>query len=58
VNVTLRNASDSAPVSQFSFRTSRVNAFEAKEMVSPIERMNSANVPDWRKVKTDIHIVQ
>ncbi len=58
VNVTLRTETDTASVAQFSFRTPRINGYEAKEMVSPVERVNSANLPDWRRVKADIHIVQ
>ena len=58
VNVTLRSAPNPMPVAQFSFRTPRMNAFESKEMVSPIERVNTADLPDWRRVKAEIHIVQ
>lgn len=58
VSVTLRASTDSSPVAQFSFRTPRMNAFESKEMVSAVEKVNSANLPDWRRVHADIHIVQ
>lgn len=58
VQVTLRNAADASSVSQFSFRTPRLGAYESREMVSTIERMNAGNVPDWRRVEADLHIVQ
>jgi hypothetical protein len=58
VQVVMRNISDSAPVSQFSFRAPSLAPFESREMVSAIERMSSANVPDWRRLKADVQILQ
>jgi hypothetical protein len=58
VQVMMRNRTDDALVSQFSFRTPRLNAYESREMVSAIERMSSASTPDWRKLKAEVHIVQ
>ncbi len=59
VRVTLRTATDPAPLSQFAFRTARLGAYESKEMVSAIERINGlANMPDWRRVRVDAQIVQ
>jgi hypothetical protein len=61
VTVTLRAAGteSNAPLSQFAFRAPRLGAYESKEMVSSIERVNRPiTLPNWRDLRTEIQIAQ
>ena len=58
VYVTLRAAgARQPPLCQFSFAAPNLGPFEAKEMVSPIEKTTrSVNLPDWQTLRAEIEI--
>ena len=61
VMVTLRptTGESDAPLSQFTFKAPRLAPYEAKEMVSSIERFSSSvTVPGWRDLRADIQVGQ
>jgi hypothetical protein len=47
------------PFSRFSFRAPELGPFEAREMVSPIERApRQLTLPEWQSLKADVEIAQ
>jgi hypothetical protein len=60
--VTLRSAntiSGQPPIGRFSFKSPDLAPFEAKEMISSIEKLSrSTTLPDWRDLRAEIQIAQ
>jgi hypothetical protein len=56
--VILRAENGSTPLSQFSFRVPRLDAYESKELVSAIDQLNPATLPDWRQTHTEVSLGQ
>jgi len=60
VYVTLRAATakpGQAPIAKLTFRSPALDAFEAKEMFSSIERATSAvDLPDWQDLRADVEV--
>ena len=60
VYVTLRAATakpGQAPIAKLTFRSPALDAFEAKEMFSSIERATSpVDLPDWQDLRADVEV--
>jgi len=47
------------PVCKFSFRAPKLEAFESKEMVSPIEKLpRQVTLPGWQDLRADVEVAQ
>jgi predicted small lipoprotein YifL len=62
VYVTLRSANakpGQPPLSHFSFRSPELGPFEAKEMISSIEKSaRTAMLPDWSDLRAEVQVAQ
>jgi hypothetical protein len=60
--VTLRSANavpGQPPIGRFSFKAPDLAAFEAKEMISSIEKLSrSTTLPDWQDLRAEVQIAQ
>lgn len=56
VTVMLSSEEDGSPLSQFAFRTPRLDAYESKEMVNSIDPLKQAAPKDWRHTRVDISL--
>jgi hypothetical protein len=60
--VTLRSAntiSGQPPIGRFSFKSPDLAPFEAKEMISSIEKLSrSTTLPDWQDLRAEVQIAQ
>jgi hypothetical protein len=57
VTVVLRTNSSPEPLTQFSFRAPALGPYEAREMVSSIQRMAAGvELPSWRELRTEVRI--